>query len=44
MAATSVDETRNLYMDFLKGIAIISVIVGHTLSDIRGMDTLFNLI
>ena len=44
MAATSVDETRNLYMDFLKGIAIISVIVGHTFSDIRNMDTLFNLI
>lgn len=38
------DGMRNSYMDFLKGIAIISVIAGHSLSDIRGMDLLFNLI
>lgn len=44
MAAKSDDGMRNSYMDFLKGIAILSVIVGHSLSDIRGMDTLFNLI
>ncbi len=44
MTAKSSDATRNSYMDFLKGIAIISVIVGHSLTDIRGMDTFFNLI
>lgn len=38
------NETRNSYMDFLKGIAILAVIVGHSLSDIREMDILFNLI
>ncbi|MDE6846690.1 MAG: acyltransferase family protein [Lachnospiraceae bacterium] len=44
MTAKSGDGMRNSYMDFLKGIAIISVIAGHSLSDIRGMDILFNLI
>ncbi len=44
MTAKSGDAARNSYMDFLKGIAIISVIVGHSLTDIRGMDTFFNLI
>lgn len=44
MAVQSGDKARNSYMDFLKGIAIISVIVGHTLTDVRGMDMLFNLI
>ena len=31
-------------MDFLKGIAIIAVIVGHSLSGVRSMDLLFNVI
>lgn len=44
MTLKSGNETRNLYMDFLKGIAILAVIVGHSLSDIRGMDTFFNMI
>ncbi len=35
---------RNAYMDFLKGIAIIAVVAGHSLSDIRSMDILFNVI
>lgn len=42
--ANPVDTMRNSYMDFLKGIAIIAVIVGHSLSDIRRMDLLFNII
>ena len=35
---------RNAYMDFLKGIAIVSVIIGHSLSDIAEGRTLFHLI
>ncbi len=31
-------------MDFLKGIAINLVIVGHPLSDVRNMDVFFNAI
>lgn len=38
------DGTRDLYMDFLKGIAIIAVVAGHTVSDIAGMDVFFNVI
>lgn len=37
-------EKRDSYMDFLKGIAIIAVVAGHTVSDIEGVDILFNLI
>lgn len=44
MTAQPGDITRNAYMDFLKGIAMIAVVAGHTLSDIRGMDFLFNAI
>lgn len=44
MAVQPGDRTRNSYMDLLKGIAIIAVIVGHSLTDIRRMDMLFNLI
>lgn len=38
------NEKRDSYMDFLKGIAIIAVVAGHTVSGIEGMDILFNLI
>lgn len=44
MAVKSSGDMRNSYMDFLKGIAIISVIIGHSLSGIRSMDILFNII
>ncbi|MCM1122063.1 MAG: acyltransferase family protein [Eubacterium sp.] len=44
MMAESAEETRNSYMDFLKGIAILLVIAGHSISDIHGMEMLFNLI
>ncbi|MDE6386368.1 MAG: acyltransferase family protein [Lachnospiraceae bacterium] len=44
MTAKPGDTIRNSYMDFLKGIAIITVIVGHSLSGIRRMDLLFNII
>ena len=35
---------RNVYMDFLKGLAIIAVIVGHSLSNIQNANTLCNII
>lgn len=44
MTAKPGETERNSYMDFLKGIAIIAVIAGHSLSGIRSMDLLFNII
>ena len=44
MTAKPSDTARNSYMDFLKGIAIIAVIVGLSLSGVRSMDLLFNVI
>lgn len=44
MTAKPGETERNSYMDFLKGIAIIAVIVGHSLSGNRSMDLLFNII
>lgn len=35
---------RNVYMDFLKGIAILSVIIGHSLSDIEEGKILFHVV
>lgn len=37
-------KSRDAYMDFLKGIAIVAMVAGHTVSDIQGMDFLYNLI
>ena len=38
------NEKRNEYMDFLKGFAILTVVVGHSISDIPGANLLFQLI
>ncbi|MCM1087479.1 MAG: acyltransferase family protein [Muribaculaceae bacterium] len=36
--------SRNVYMDFLKGLAMVAVVVGHSVSDIPQGSVLFNLI
>lgn len=38
------NKTRNAYMDFLKGIAILAMVIGHLVSDVPQGDTLFNII
>lgn len=38
------DEKRDSYIDFLKGIAIIAVVVGHSVSGIHRADAIFNFI
>lgn len=38
------DAVRNYYMDFLKGISILAVIIGHSITDIHRYDLLFNFI
>ena len=38
------DRTRNVYMDFLKGIAILAMIIGHLVSNVPHGDVLFNII
>ena len=35
---------RDSYMDFLKGIAVVAVIVGHSISDVPKADFLFQII
>lgn len=37
-------EKRDSYMDFLKGIAIIAVVVGHSISNVSKVDFLFQAI
>lgn len=37
-------EKRDAYMDFLKGIAVLAVVVGHSIVDIPKMDFLFQII
>lgn len=38
------NKTRNVYMDFLKGIAILAMVIGHLVSDVPQGDVLFNII
>lgn len=38
------NKTRNAYMDFLKGIAILAMVIGHLVSDVPQGDVLFNII
>lgn len=44
MAAKPADQKRDSYIDFLKGIAMIMVVVGHSVSGVRRADVLFNFI
>ena len=37
-------KTRNEYMDFLKGIAILATVIGHLTADVPAAITLFNII
>lgn len=37
-------KTRNVYMDYLKGIAILAMVIGHLISDIPAGNILFNII
>lgn len=37
-------KTRNAYVDFLKGIAILATVIGHLISDIPAGYMLFNII
>lgn len=39
-----IDHKRDSYMDFLKGIAILAVVIGHSVSGIHRADVLFNFI
>lgn len=38
------NRTRNAYMDFLKGIAILAMVIGHLVADVPQGDVLFSII
>lgn len=38
------NRTRNVYMDFLKGIAILAMVIGHLVYDVPHSGVLFNII
>ena len=44
MEAKPADQKRDSYIDFLKGIAMIMVVVGHSVSGTHKADVLFNFI